>query len=158
MDRLWAPWRIRYIAGKKSKKCVFCQAAKGRGSGLISRSRHALILLNIFPYNNGHLMVAPRKHVRDMAQLKDEELLDLMRTLEKARKMLKKTLRPEGYNIGINMARAGGAGITGHLHIHNVPRWVGDTNFMPTLYNTKVISQSLEALSQRLKNARSKKD
>lgn len=159
MDKLWAPWRLKYIAGKKSKGCVFCQGAKGPNSkSLIFKTRHALVLLNIFPYNNGHLMAAPIRHIRDMSQLKDAELLDLMRALEKAKKLLDKVLEPEGYNIGINMSRAGGAGIAGHLHIHIVPRWLGDTNFMPALYDTKVISQSLEELSKRLKHAGSKKD
>jgi len=103
-------------------------------------------------------MVAPIRHVREMSQLKDAQLLDLMHALEEAKKLLDKVLEPEGYNIGINMSRAGGAGITGHLHIHIVPRWASDTNFMPVISDTKVISQSLEELVKRLKRARSKKD
>ncbi|MFH0826744.1 MAG: HIT domain-containing protein [Candidatus Omnitrophota bacterium] len=159
MDKLWAPWRINYIKGKKPKGCIFCLCAKGRGQkSLIFKTRHTLVLLNIFPYNNGHLMVAPIRHVRDMSQLKDEELLDLMRALEKAKRLLGKVLEPEGYNIGINISKAGGAGITGHLHIHIVPRWTGDTNFMPILSDTKIISQSLEELVKRLKHAQSNKD
>ncbi len=159
MDKLWAPWRLKYIAGKKSRDCVFCQGAIGSSSkSLVFKTRHALVLLNIFPYNNGHLMVAPIRHIREMSQLTDAELLDLLRALERAKKMLDKVLKPEGYNIGINMSRAGGAGIAGHLHIHIVPRWLGDTNFMPILYNTKVISQSLEELLKRLKHAGPNKD
>ncbi|MFH1457722.1 MAG: HIT domain-containing protein [Candidatus Omnitrophota bacterium] len=159
MDKLWAPWRVKYITGKKSKKCIFCQSAKGQEHhSLILKTAHALMILNIFPYNNGHLMVAPLKHIRDMAQLKDIEIVDLMRTLSEAKKLLDKVLRPDGYNIGINMSRAAGAGITGHLHIHIVPRWVGDTNFMPVLYNTKIVSQSLGELYKRLKHAQTDKD
>ena len=103
-------------------------------------------------------MVAPIRHIQDISQLEDDQLLDLMRTLEEAKKLLDKVLKPEGYNIGINMSRAGGAGIKSHLHIHIVPRWVGDTNFMSVLCNTKIISQSLEELVRRLKHARSNKD
>ncbi|KPK98452.1 MAG: hypothetical protein AMJ95_04265 [Omnitrophica WOR_2 bacterium SM23_72] len=159
MDRLWAPWRLKYIKGKKSKGCIFCLCAKARTrKSLIFKTRHTLVLSNIFPYNNGHLMVAPIRHIQDISQLEDDQLLDLMRTLEEAKKLLDKVLKPEGYNIGINMSRAGGAGIKSHLHIHIVPRWVGDTNFMSVLCNTKIISQSLEELVRRLKHARSNKD
>jgi ATP adenylyltransferase len=159
MDKLWAPWRINYIKGKKSKMCVFCQSAKGNHrKSLIFKTRYSLLLLNIFPYNNGHLMAAPKRHVRDLSCLEEAEVLDIIRTLNKAKKLLEKELRPDGFNIGINISRAGGAGITGHLHIHIVPRWIGDTNFMPALCNTKVISQSLSELHKRLKNAQSKTD
>ncbi|KPK97267.1 MAG: hypothetical protein AMJ95_09835, partial [Omnitrophica WOR_2 bacterium SM23_72] len=103
MDRLWAPWRLKYIKGKKSKGCIFCHCAKGRSrKSLIFKTRHTIVLLNIFPYNNGHLMVAPIRHVREMSQLKNAQLLDLMHALEEAKKLLDKVLEPEGYNIGIN--------------------------------------------------------
>jgi len=108
-------------------------------------------MLNIFPYNNGHLMVAPLRHVRDISLLDKEEILDLFASLNRAKALLEKVLSPDGYNIGINVSRTAGAGIPGHLHIHIVPRWNGDTNFMPVLNNTKIISQSLEELHKRLK-------
>jgi ATP adenylyltransferase len=159
MDKLWAPWRIKYVKAKSAKKCVFCESAKGRRPGaVVFKTRHSMALLNIYPYNNGHLMVSPLKHIRALELLKDEELLDLMRALNKAKRLLQKVLKPQGFNIGINLERAGGAGITGHLHIHIVPRWTGDTNFMPVVFGTKVISQSLAELYKRLKDAESRSD
>jgi len=159
MDKLWAPWRIKYIRTKRQKKCIFCQAKKSSGKNyLIFRTRYAIAILNIFPYNNGHIMLSPIRHVRDFTQLKDAEALDLFRALNKAKGLLEKVLKPHGYNIGINISKPAGGGITGHMHIHIVPRWIGDTNFMPTLYNTKIISQSLDELYNRLKHAESKTD
>jgi len=108
-------------------------------------------MLNIFPYNNGHIMVSPIRHVREFSQLKDIEILDLFKTLNSTKKLLDKVLKPQGYNIGINVSAAAGAGVTGHLHIHIVPRWRGDMNFMPTLYGTKIMPQSLDELYKRLK-------
>lgn len=151
MDKLWAPWRINYVQAKKKPGCIFC--ALSRRSHLVFATEHSLCLLNIFPYNNGHLMVAPRRHVADLADLKDNEALDLFNSLKTVEKLLKQLLRPQGFNIGINLGEAAGAGIPGHLHIHIVPRWKGDTNFMPVLNNTKVISQSLQELLKRLKDA-----
>lgn len=152
MEKLWAPWRIKYIKAKRKKKCVFCPdtGAKGRDY-VIFKTRYSACRLNIFPYNNGHLMLAPARHVKEISQLRDEEILDLIRGIDKAKKLLAKALKPHGYNIGINMSRSAGAGITGHLHIHVVPRYSGDTNFMPVLYDTKVISQSLDELYKLLK-------
>lgn len=108
-------------------------------------------MLNIFPYNNGHIMVAPLRHVRELSLLKDYEILDLFQNLNKIKTLLEKTLRPHGYNIGINVSKTAGAGITGHMHIHIVPRWMGDTNFMPVIHDTKIISQSLGELYKELK-------
>lgn len=115
-------------------------------------------MLNIFPYNNGHLMIVPLRHVADISRLSQPESLDLFCALTQAKKLLDKVLKPKGYNIGINLSRASGAGITKHLHIHLVPRWVGDANFITTVYNTKVVSQSLDELHKQLKHAQSKKD
>jgi len=122
----------------------------------VFESAHSICLLNIFPYNNGHLMVAPKKHVKDLDELDSEQLLALVQDLLEAKKLLSKVLKPEGFNIGINSGTVAGAGIPGHLHIHIVPRWTGDTNFMPVLGGTKVISQSLEELRKRLRNAHAK--
>jgi len=154
MDKLWAPWRVNYVQAKKTKGCVFCKAQRRKDAKpVVFRTLYSVCLLNIFPYNNGHLMVAPRAHKPQLADLTDPEVLDLLRSLDRAKRLLQKTLKPDGFNIGINVSRSAGAGITGHLHIHIVPRWQGDTNFMPVLHNTKVISQSLEQLCRILKHA-----
>lgn len=114
-------------------------------------------MLNIFPYNNGHVMVSPLRHKKEFNLLSDKEIVDLFRTVDKIKALLEKVLKPDGYNIGINIGKSAGAGITGHLHIHIVPRWIGDSNFMPALYDTKIISQSLDELYKLLINAKSKK-
>lgn len=154
MDRLWAPWRNKYITTKRHKTCIFCQAAKNeRKDYRLFKTKHSVALLNIYPYNNGHTLVSPIRHTGDLAQLKDAEAQDLFRALNKARAAIDKVLKPDGYNIGINISKSAGAGITSHLHIHIVPRWRGDINFMTTLYDTKIISQSLDELYKQLKKA-----
>ncbi len=110
-------------------------------------------MLNAYPYNNGHVMVAPKRHVPDMSTLSAEEVLDLWQSVEKARRLLSRTLKPHGFNIGMNLGLEGGAGIPGHVHVHIVPRWRGDTNFMPVVSGTKVISQSLEDVRKALVDA-----
>lgn len=156
MDKktLWAPWRIGYIKSvKKSKGCLFCKCSVSKNDSsnlVIFKSKHSLAMLNLYPYNNGHLMVSPRKHVKSLELLSQKETLDLINTLHRAKKRLQKILRPQGFNIGMNIGKISGAGIDQHLHIHIVPRWQGDTNFMPALCATKVISQSLEELRQIL--------
>ncbi len=115
-------------------------------------------MLNIYPYNNGHTMVAPYRHTEDLSSLKKEEILDIFKTLNKTIELINRVLKPQGYNIGINTSEFAGAGIKAHLHIHIVPRWKGDTNFMPVIYNTKVISQSLNELYSRLNYVKSKTD
>jgi len=157
MDKLWAPWRISYVKNTKPKKCIFCRSSGRKPKEYaVFKTRHASVILNIFPYNNGHLLVAPLRHVSRLEELRDEEALDLFRALKRAKKLLEKVLKPQGYNIGLNISRSAGAGITGHLHIHIVPRWKGDSNFMPVLFNTKIISQSLDELYKQLKDAQSK--
>ncbi|MBM3250182.1 MAG: HIT domain-containing protein [Candidatus Omnitrophica bacterium] len=152
MDKLWAPWRIKYLKAAKLKGCIFCRAKKEPVKNFcILKSRHSMAILNIFPYNNGHVMVSPLKHVKDFSGLKDAQLLDLLKTVQRVKRGLSKALKPHGFNIGVNLGSQAGAGITGHLHIHIVPRWRQDTNFMPAIYNTKIISQSLAELYKRLK-------
>ena len=154
MDKLWAPWRINYIKNANKKgKCIFCDS---NHDFVVFKTRESVCMLNIYPYNNGHLMVAPLRHIRDLNQLNDAQTLDLIKALNKAKKLLDKVLKPDGYNIGANLGHAAGAGIAGHLHLHIVPRWVGDTNFMSTVSSTKIISQSLKDLYKRLKYAESK--
>ncbi len=149
-NKLWAPWRTAYIRNhKKQQGCLFCRILKSnkdKDNFVISRTKFSLTMLNLYPYNNGHLMVAPKRHVRSLENLNNNEILDIMNSVKKAMAMLDKTIRPHGYNVGINVGRIGGAGFDKHLHIHIVPRWQGDTNFMPVVFNTKVISQSLEEL------------
>lgn len=157
MDKLWAPWRISYVKNIKQKGCIFCQPSGRKPRGyVVFKTSHASVMLNAFPYNNGHLLVAPLRHVSRLEQLKDEEALDLFNTLKRAQKLLAKVLKPQGYNLGLNLSRSAGAGITGHLHIHIVPRWKGDTNFMPVIFNTKIVPQSLDELYRQLKNAQSR--
>ncbi|MFH1690948.1 MAG: HIT domain-containing protein [Candidatus Omnitrophota bacterium] len=152
--RLWAPWRIQYIKNfKKEKGCLFCRVFKSKQDAknlVIFRSQNTLVMLNLYPYNNGHLMVAPIRHVATLELLKPDEIADLMQCVNKAKLLLDKTLKPEGYNIGCNVNRIAGAGFDQHLHIHIVPRWAGDTNFMTPLCNTRVISQSLHELYEEL--------
>lgn len=159
MKKLWAPWRAPYIRRAATKKsgacaCIFCSAyARHAEQQVIFRTRHAVAMLNLFPYNNGHLMVAPKRHIPDMSTLSPEELLDLWQSVEQVRRLLAKVLKPHGFNIGMNIGAEGGAGITEHVHIHIVPRWRGDTNFMPVVSGTKVISESLEEVRKALVDA-----
>jgi ATP adenylyltransferase len=152
MDKLWAPWRVGYLYSKKKGGCIFCDSLKSKKKTfVILKNKHSFAVLNKYPYNNGHVLVAPLRHTGDISGLKDEEILDLFKTLVQSKDVLIRALKPAGFNIGINIGEPAGAGITGHLHIHIVPRWKGDTNFMPVVYNTKIISQSLEALYNLLK-------
>ena len=162
MDRLWAPWRTKYITKVNSLKgCIFCskpKSGKDAKNYIVARSRHSFSVLNLYPYNNGHMMVVPYRHVDSLTKLKKEELADLICLLNATQELLSKTMGPDGFNIGINVGRAAGAGIKNHVHIHIVPRWFGDANFMPVASSTKVISESLGALYDRLtKCSRGKK-
>lgn len=164
MDRLWAPWRMNYIGNIKRRGsspgsrqgCIFCQKPRQRNdkkSYILDRGKHCFVMLNIYPYNNGHIMIAPYRHIKDLRQLNPQEWLEMLEILKHYESVLGHALKPGGYNIGLNLGKAAGAGFAGHLHLHIVPRWVGDTNFMPTLAATRVISQALDELYARLKNA-----
>jgi ATP adenylyltransferase len=153
MEQLWAPWRLAYVAAEKSpadaERCFLCDglaAADDRRNLIVLRTPLCVVLLNRYPYNNGHLLVAPQSHKGDLAALDATELLETQETLRRMLPVLDRLLRPDGYNIGLNLGRAAGAGLPGHLHWHIVPRWHGDTNFMPIVADTKVISQSLDAI------------
>jgi len=159
MDKLWAPWRTAYfsVLNKKQKKCVFCRISKSkedRKNLVFIRARHSFAVLNLYPYNNGHTLVMPYRHVGEWERLTAEEQMDLMGLLSQTQRRLKAVLHPQGFNVGINIGRAAGAGFPGHLHIHVVPRWSGDVNFMPVLTDTKVISQSLDELCHLLVSAK----
>ena len=153
MDQLWAPWRLAYVAAAKpptpEEPCFICQGLAeqdDRRNLIVLRTPRSVVLLNRFPYNNGHLLVAPRTHKAQLGHLDPDETLDTMQSLTQTIGVLDRLMRPDGYNIGINLGRVAGAGLPGHLHWHVVPRWHGDTNFMPVLADVKVIVQSLEAL------------
>jgi ATP adenylyltransferase len=157
MDSLWAPWRLSYVTTARSPAekdvCFICQGlaqADDRSNLIVLRTPRSAVLLNRFPYNNGHLLVAPRQHKGKLDDLDSDELLEIMETLRRMVRVLDGLMRPAGYNIGLNLGEAAGAGLPGHLHWHIVPRWHGDTNFMPVLADTKVIAQSLDALYDSL--------
>ena len=149
MKHIWAPWRKKYVgARKKPKGCLFCRIERGpsrrdAGNLLLRRSRHSFLMLNLYPYTNGHLMLVPRRHLPTLEGLKKDERLDLLDLLDRALAALRKAFHPQGFNIGLNVGKAGGAGIPDHAHIHIVPRWLGDTNFMPLLAEVKVIPDTL---------------
>lgn len=157
LDRIWAPWRLEYVKAVHTDGeggCIFCLPEDTGGD----RERHVIVrrplcfaVLNRYPYNNGHLLVAPARHVAELGGLSDDELTALMGLVRDCIALLGKALGPQGYNVGLNLGRAAGAGIEAHLHLHIVPRWTGDTNFMPAMANTKVMPQSLDALWELLR-------
>ena len=156
MKRLWAPWRMEYIMSEienKNESCIFCDFPIQTNDAehlIVYRSASCFVILNKFPYNNGHLMVVPFKHTRDVLELTDKELLDLQQTINKSVKVLRNAMNPHAMNIGMNLGRTAGAGIDEHIHYHIVPRWDGDTNFMPVISDTKVVSESLQASYQKI--------
>ncbi len=151
MDRLWAPWRSKFIKIKKIKGCIFCvKGKKDSDAVIIKTSAYSFAMLNKYPYNNGHIMVSPFRHVKDLKGLNDSELLDIIRLTRDMQVLLEKKLKPQGFNIGINTGKIAGAGYKDHLHIHIVPRWKGDSNFMPVVADTKVVPQSLKELHKLL--------
>ena len=157
MERIWAPWRKAYLLGsEKTRGCLFCRErraskSKDKKNLLLHRSTHTFIILNRYPYTNAHLMLVPNRHVDSPEKLSEKEQFDLFKLLNLSLKLLKKAFHPQGFNIGINLGKAGGAGIPGHLHLHVVPRWVGDTNFMPAASGAKVISDSLDSTYRYLR-------
>ncbi len=153
MEHLWAPWRIEYILSEKDKKCIFCEKPnqnKDRENLILYRAVKNVVMMNKYPYNPGHLMVAPYKHVAKLDALENEELLEHIQLVSRCVTMLKEVMNPEGFNIGINLGKVAGAGIEEHIHTHIVPRWNGDTNFMPVMSNTRTISEALDATYDRL--------
>lgn len=155
--QLWAPWRLAYIAAAKppaeNEPCFICSGLaqnNDRDNLIVLRTSLTVVLLNRFPYNNGHLLVAARAHKGRLEDLLPDELLDTQQTLQRMLRCLDDLIHPDGYNLGVNLGRVAGAGLPGHLHWHIVPRWNGDTNFMPVLGDAKVISQSLDSLYELL--------
>ena len=147
--RLWAPWRNAYLSQRGTRRCIFCVAKRSRADRqhhVVARGRRVFAILNRYPYNNGHLMIAPYRHVKTLEALRAAEWSELLKMLQRFTERMHRTLRPHGFNLGLNLGRDAGSGIPGHLHVHLVPRWQGDTNFMPILADTKVVSQSLDDL------------
>ena len=146
-QRLWAPWRLDYIKGPKPDECIFCtkpEAGDDRASHIVRRGEHCFVMLNAYPYNNGHLMVSPYRHVASIEELDDASLLELMTMAQAGIAAMHTAYGPEGFNLGINQGKVAGAGVEHHVHLHIVPRWGADTNFMPVIGDTRVLPQSLD--------------
>lgn len=153
MKRLWSPWRMKYILNSKSKGCVFCKMSEekmDRRNYILFRGEHNYIIMNLYPYNNGHLLIVPYKHTSTIEKLSKAEASDFICLTGKSVAALKKTFSPDGFNIGMNLMEAAGAGIEAHIHMHIVPRWNGDTSFMPVLFETMVIPESLDDTYSKL--------
>ena len=158
MELLHAPWRISYILAPKpaNEEGLFTrigQSSDDEANYVIARERSCYALLNAYPYTGGHLMVVPYKAAKDLTELTDEELTELMRLTRRCQQALTRVMRPDGFNIGMNLGKVAGAGILGHLHIHVVPRWEGDTNFMPVLADTRVLPEALSEVAAKLRAA-----
>jgi ATP adenylyltransferase len=156
VERLWAPWRLEYVTQAKSEGCIFCEkplAGDDRAGHIIYRGSLAFVLLNAFPYNNGHIMIAPYAHLAELEELPPEILHEMIDLAQLSTRALKLTYHPDGVNLGINLGAAAGAGIKDHLHLHLVPRWKGDTNFMPVIGDVRVIPQSLDRSFDALREA-----
>jgi len=153
---LWAPWRMEFILGEKESGCVLCRLAKSEDQSndlVLAKGEHAYVVLNRYPYNNAHLMVVPYQHTESLGDLDAATSAELIKLLGDWTALLKKHLNAEGINIGLNLGKAAGAGIEDHLHFHLVPRWFGDTNFMPVMADTRVLPEALQETYQKLKTA-----
>jgi ATP adenylyltransferase len=147
MKRIFAPWRYKYVSDPDAEGCIFCNAISSdddRKSGVLFRGKFAFVIINKYPYNNGHVMVAPYKHTGNFEELSKEEMLEMSTLIQKWQEVLRKAMKPEGFNIGMNLGRIAGAGFEEHLHYHLVPRWGGDTNFMPIIGQTKVVPMAID--------------
>ena len=155
MSRLWAPWRIEYIRSQKKGECFLCEAVRGEDEEhlVLARRERGLVIMNRFPYNSGHLMVCPLRHVADICALAREEAEELFRLVQESVKALRERLNPDALNVGLNLGKAAGAGLEEHLHFHVVPRWEGDTNFMPVVSSTRVVPEALKETYSLLRPA-----
>ena len=154
MDRLWAPWRSAYVtsSGAHNTECIFCRTSEPDSASLIlARGTVSYVILNLYPYNNGHLMVVPNRHAPNLATLSADEQAELMRLTRHAEIALTEAYAPHGLNVGINLGRAAGAGVLDHLHVHVVPRWNGDTNFMTAIGETRVLPEDLATSAKKLR-------
>ena len=155
MKYLWAPWRMHYILGEKRRGCFFCRELKEKRQKknlILYQGQYVFVVMNKYPYNNGHLMIVPKRHRLNLDDLNSDELKEFFELLKASTRVLKTALQPHGFNIGMNIGKVGGAG-EGHVHLHIVPRWEGDTNFMPVIGETKVVPDYLERTYQKLHDA-----
>ena len=155
MDTLWAPWRMRYIStiDTTDEGCIFCtkpRDTRDRDNLILLRGAHVFVIMNLYPYNNGHLMIVPYRHTSDILSLDTEVTAELWEGVCLCKKVLSTAFKPDGFNVGMNIGRTAGAGIDQHVHMHIVPRWNGDTNFLPVVGKTKVISQGIEETYDQL--------
>ena len=155
MERLWAPWRLEYVQAPRSGSCIFCLGTEAEDESrlVLHRGRHCFIIMNRFPYSNGHLMVAPLRHVADPGLLDSAEIAELHQLTVVCRDLLRDCCQAQGFNVGMNLGAVAGAGVTDHMHQHIVPRWAGDTNFMPVFADVRVIPQHLDATCRLLREA-----
>lgn len=156
MEHLWSPWRLQYVTGQSSPPgCVFCLADTGtdpmQAALVVHRGPTCYVILNLYPYNNGHLMVVPGRHIATLGEATSDELHEMMQLTQRAETVLRAAYNPHGLNVGINIGKAAGAGVADHLHIHLVPRWNGDTNFMTTVGESRVLPEALDATAERLR-------
>lgn len=154
MEHLWAPWRMEYILSKKPVGCIFCDKPRedeDKKNLILHRGEFCFIILNAYPYNNGHMMVVPYRHTATLSGWAPQEQLEFMALADLAIALLKTTMRPDGFNLGINLGLVAGAGVADHIHLHIVPRWSGDTNFMPVLAEVRVVSEHIRATYDKLK-------
>ena len=154
MNKLWAPWRMDYIRTPKEKGCVFCNksdSGKDRKDLLLYKGKESFVIMNLYPYTNGHLLISPFKHTSDINDISDSCNKEIMILANQSINILKKIMGAEGFNFGANLGKVGGAGIEEHIHYHIVPRWVGDTNFMPVVGNTRVVVEGLQESWDKLK-------
>lgn len=153
METLWAPWRMVYVEKAWRSSCIFCEASstqQDEKNFILHRGKSVFILMNLYPYNPGHVMIAPYQHLDDLKKLPAEEQLELIQEAARSTSLLRQTMNPDGFNLGMNQGKSAGAGVEDHLHLHIVPRWNGDTNFMPIMAETKVIPEDLTATYRKL--------
>ena len=153
MENLWAPWRIEYILGKREPYCIFCPEGNGVSDEerlILHRGRLGMVMMNKYPYNNGHLLIAPWRHVSKLDELTSDEMMCLMQWVTKCTQILKRVMHPDGFNIGLNLGSAAGAGVEDHLHFHVVPRWQGDTNFLMVFADVRSIPEHLKQTYSKL--------
>jgi len=151
MKTMWAPWRMEYILGEKEKGCIFCRALSDQDNLTLYKGKVTMVVMNKYPYINGHLLVAPTRHLSLLEQLSKNEMGDLLETVEKSVGILKKVMNPDGFNVGLNLGKVAGAGVEEHLHFHIVPRWFGDTNALTVFADVRVIPEHLQATCNNLK-------
>ena len=151
MKTVWAPWRIEYITGEKEDGCIFCTALAEQGDLTLYRGETTMVMMNKFPYINGHLLAAPVRHISALDQLDREEMGDLLKTVEQSIGILKRAMAPDGFNVGLNLGKVAGAGVEEHLHFHIVPRWLGDVNALAVFADVRVIPEHIKATYKNLK-------